>query len=66
MEVCCYDSSSGCIKKTFNLPLTLNESTASVTKVADIASAETFEGDAVVLLDSENLQIPDSVGTRGM
>ena len=46
VEICCYDPSSSCTKKTFNLPLTLNESTASVTKVADITSAEAFEGDA--------------------
>ena len=66
VEICCYELSSACIKKTFNLPLTLNENTATVTRIADITSAEAFEGDAVVLLDSENLQIPDSVGTRGM
>ena len=66
VEICCYELSSSCIKKTFNLPLTLNENTATVTRIADITSAEAFEGDAVVLLDSENLRIPDSVGTRGI
>ena len=63
---CCYELSSACIKKTFNLPLTLNENTATVTRITDITSAEALEGDAVVLLDSENLRILDSVGTRGM
>ena len=53
------------IKKTFNLPLTLTEQTSSVSGVADIASAEAFGGEPVVILDSENLRIPDSIGTRG-
>ena len=52
------------IKKTFNLPLTLTEQT-SVSGVADFASAEAFGGEPVVILDSENLWIPDSIGTRG-
>lgn len=34
--------------------------------VADFVSDEAFDGAAVTLLDSENLQIPDSIGTRGM
>lgn len=33
---------------------------------ADFVSDEAFEGAAVVLLDSENLHIPDSAGTRGI
>lgn len=56
----CRSATSACIKKKFNLPLTLNENTATVTRIADITSTEAFKGDAVVLLDS------DSVGTRGM
>ena len=63
--ICCYELSSACMK-IFNLPLTLNENTATITRIADMTSAEAFEGDALVLLDSENLRIPDSVGTRGM
>lgn len=66
VEVCVFDICSSTIKKTFNLPLTLTESTASVTKISDITSAEAFDGDCVVLLDSENLRIPDNIGTRGM
>ena len=31
----------------------------------DIASAEAFGGEAVVILDSENLRIRNSIGTRG-
>ena len=66
VEICCYELSSACIKKTFNLPLTLNKNTATVTRIADIISAEAFEGDVVVLLDSENVRIPDGLGTRGI
>ena len=56
-----FDSTDTIIKKTFNLPLTLTEQTSSVTGVGDIASAEAFGGDSVVILDSENLRIPDSI-----
>ncbi len=27
---------------------------------------EAFDGDPVALLDSDNLRVPDSIGTRGM
>ncbi len=63
VEVCCYDPS---IKKTFNLPVILNEQTATVPRLADMTSAEAFDGDPVALLDSDNLRVPDSIGTRGM
>ena len=63
MEVCSYDMSSDSIKKNFNLPIILAESTANVSR---IASAEACDGDSVLILDSDNLRIPDSVGTRGM
>lgn len=65
VEVCCYDKSTSTVTKTFNLPLTLTEQSASVNKIADLTSAEAFDGDAVVVIDADNLRIPDSVGTRG-
>ena len=65
LEICSYDVQESVFKKTFNLPLTLTEDTSTVNKVADIASAEAFGGDAVIILDSDNLRIPDSAGTRG-
>ena len=65
VEICRYDEVDMAIKKTFNLPLTLTEQTSSVSGVADIASAEAFGGEPVVILDSENFRIPDSIGTRG-
>ena len=65
VEICRYDTDTTAIKKTFNLPLTLTEQTSSVPGVADIASAEAFGGEPVVIIDAENLRIPDSIGTRG-
>ena len=64
LEICRYEVDMA-IKKTFNFPLTLTEQTSSVSGVADIASAEAFGGEPVVTLDSKNLWIPDSIGTRG-
>ena len=64
--ICTYDDSTYAMRKTLNLPITLSEKTASVNRVAEIVSLESFEGEEVVLLDSDNLKIPDSAGTRGM
>ena len=44
----------------------LREQTATINNIADMTSAEAFEGESVVLLDADNLRIPDSIGTRGM
>ena len=66
IEVCSYEASTDSIKKNFNLPIILTENTASVPKLADITSAESFDGEPVVILDNENLRIPDSQGTRGI
>jgi hypothetical protein len=63
IEICTYDDSTYAMRKTLNLPITLSEKTASVNRVAEIVS---FEGEEVVLLDSDNLKIPDRAGTRGM
>ncbi len=65
MEICSYDKSYDSIKKKFNLPIILTESTASVSQIVGIVSAEGFEGDSVIILDSQNLRIPDSNGTKG-
>ena len=66
IEICKYDREDNAIKKTLNLPITLSEKTASVSHVGEIVSSESFEGEEVILLDSDNLKIPDSAGTRGM
>ena len=65
VEICSYDKSYDSIKKKFNLPIILTESTASVSQIVGIVSAEGFEGDSVVILDSQNLRILDSNGTKG-
>lgn len=64
IEICRVEGTK--IKKTFNLPVSLTERAARVERVAEFVSGEAFEGAAVVLLDSDNLRIPDSTGTRGM
>ena len=59
LEISSYDPLEAVFKKTFNLPL------EEISTVNDLASAEAFGGDAVIILDSDNLRIPDSAGTRG-
>ena len=54
------------IKKTFNLPINLSEKGSTVSGVAAVVASEAFEEEPVVLLDADNLVIPDSGGTRGM
>ena len=65
IDICTWDDST--IKKTFNLPITLSEkgSDATVGGVAALVATEAFDGEEVVLLDADNLLIPDSCGTRG-
>ena len=62
IEICTYDNTYA-MRKTLNLPITLSEKTASISRVAEIVSLESFEGEEVVLLDADNLKIPDSAGT---
>ena len=64
IEICTFEGTQ--LKKSFNLPISLTEKSATVVCVTDFVSDEAFEGAAVVLLDSENLHIPDSVETRGI
>ena len=59
--ICVYDEVDMAIR--LNLPLTLTEQTSSVS--AGSVSVEAFGGEPVVILDSENILIPDSIGTRG-
>ena len=64
IEICSYEDSL--IKKTFNLPINLSEKGSTVSGVAAVVASEAFEDEPVVLLDADNLIIPDSGGTRGM
>ena len=63
IEICSFEGSD--VKKLFTLPISLTEKSASVSSVSKFVSQEGFEGHAVVLLDSENLKIPDTFGTCG-
>ena len=64
IEICTYEDSI--IKKTFNLPISLSEKGSTVSGVAAVVASEAFGEEPVVLLDADNLVIPDSGGTRGM
>lgn len=64
IEIC--DLEGSVLKKIFNLSVSLTEQSATVSSIAEFVSEEAFNGAAVVLLDSENLEIPDTIGTRGV
>ena len=57
-----HNNEDSMIKKTFNLPINLLEKGSTVSGVAAVVA---FEEEPVVLLDADNLVIPDSGGTRG-
>ena len=59
IEVCSYEDNS--IKKLSIYPY----KTASVGGVSEIVSTEAFNGEEVVLIDNDNLKIPNSARTRG-
>ena len=63
IHVCDFDGLL--LRKICNLPVPLTEQSASVASVSQFVSQEAFGGGAVVLLDWENLKIPDTVRTRG-
>uniref|UniRef100_A0A1X7TA93 RING-type domain-containing protein n=1 Tax=Amphimedon queenslandica TaxID=400682 RepID=A0A1X7TA93_AMPQE len=62
VEIC--SVSEGKAKKTCNHPVTLTPATACIEAVSNIVSVEAFEGNDVVLLDKDNLRIPDNKTTR--
>ena len=64
IEICTFQGSQ--LNKWFDLAILLTKSTATVDDVAECVSEEAFDGDQVVLLDSENVQIEDSSVTRGV
>ena len=63
IKICTHEDSM--IKKLFNLPINLSERGSTVSGVAAVVASEAFEDKPVVLLDANNLIIPDSGGTRG-
>ena len=64
IHVCDFDGLL--LRKICNFPVPLTEQSASVASVSEFVSREAFGGAAAVLLDWENLKIPDTVGTRGI
>ena len=64
VEICSLEGTT--VKKSHNLPIYFKKGTASVASVSEFVSQEAFDGNAVVLLDAENLKIPDTIGTRGI
>lgn len=66
VEVCNYSKSLGGLRKFSNFPITLTESTSSIDHVSQQLSVEAFGGQNVILLDNDNLKIPDTSASRGM
>lgn len=52
------------VRKSTNYPVTLTPATACIEAVMNILSVEAFDGQEVVLLDKDNLRIPDNHTTR--
>ena len=66
VEVCNYSKSLGTLRKISNFPITLTESTSSIKQVSQQLSHEAFGGQTVILLDNDNLKIPDTTASRGI
>ena len=63
VQVCNYLKSFGTLRKFSNF---LTESTLSIKQVSQQLSHEAFGGQTVVLLDNDNLKIPDTTASQGM
>ena len=57
--------SNGNLIKFSNFPIILNGTTANTKQISQILSVEAFGGEKVILLDNDNLQIPDTTASRG-
>ena len=56
---------NGNLVKFSNFPINLKESTANTRQISQLLSIEAFSGEKVILLDNDNLQIPDTTASRG-
>uniref|UniRef100_A0A1X7T8W7 Uncharacterized protein n=1 Tax=Amphimedon queenslandica TaxID=400682 RepID=A0A1X7T8W7_AMPQE len=54
------------LKKVINFPVLMSPETSTISDIAAILSKEAFEGKPVVILDNDNLVVPDTVASRGM
>lgn len=57
--------SNGVLEKFSNFPILLNESSASISHISQQLSHEVFGGKDVILLDNDNLPVPDTTASRG-
>ena len=55
-----HEFSNGELKKTSNFPISLTPDTACIEFISAQVSVELFHGEKVILIDNENLKIPDS------
>lgn len=60
-----YHFLNGDLKKFLNFPILLTEATASIGHVSEQLSFEVFSGKKVLLLDNDNLPIPETLASRG-
>lgn len=60
-----YHFLNGDLKKFSNFPILLTEATASIGHVSEQLSLEVFSGKKVLLLDNDNLPIPETSASRG-
>ena len=56
---------NGELKKFSNFPIILTESTATIMHVSKQLACEAFAGNKVILLDNDNLPIPNTTATKG-
>ena len=57
---------NGELKKFSNFPIILSEPSATILHISQQLSCEVFAGKKVILLDNDNLPIPDTTASRGM
>ena len=63
IEICEYSDHDWI--KQFSLPIRINDDTANVENVTKMVSDEAFNGEPIVLVDTDYLRILDTPGTRG-
>ena len=63
IEICEYSDNDWI--KQFSLPIRINDDTANVENVTKMVSDEAFNGEPIVLVDTDYLRILDTPGTRG-
>ena len=65
IEICKWHEQEKQWKKVSNLPIELNDSTATVPRVTQMVADAAFGGEDAILLDIDYLKILDTITTRG-